>query len=89
MRLGLADAVTTNRFLLWGAATGCCAVGTTIGAVAQRLLPQTDGVAPASIMLCYAGFGLVAAVTFWLAFLPPRGYQEWIRSRASAMEASA
>ncbi|MDJ0789563.1 MAG: hypothetical protein QNK05_22445 [Myxococcota bacterium] len=88
MRLGLADAVTTNRFLLWGTATGCAALGTSIGGVAQRLLPASDGAPQAAIMLCYAGFGLFSAVTFWLAFLPPRAYQEWIRSRAG-LEVSA
>ena len=87
LRLGLADALTTHRFLLWGAATGCAATGTTIGAVAQRLAPAAEGTAHPGVMLCYAGFGLAAAVCFWLAFLPPQAYRDRI-ARGGAAAAS-
>ena len=84
LKLGLADALTTHRFVLWAAATGSAAIGTTIGAVASRLMPVAEGTAHAGVMLCYAGFGLAAAICFWLAFLPPQAYRDRIVRRAAS-----
>ena len=84
MRVGLADAATTNRFLLWGTATGCCTVGIVLGAVIQGDANPNEFVMPVPVMICYAGFGLTAAISFWLAFLPPARYLAWIARRAEA-----
>ncbi len=77
LSLGLADALLTNRFLLWGLATGIAAQGIAIGAIAQLafglLGPETPWVT-----MCYAAHGLLTAVFFWLAFQPPRSYANWI-----------
>jgi hypothetical protein len=86
-RLGLADAVVTNRVLLWGIATGVCAAGILIGALAQHVA-GLDPRQSVFISMAYALFGSVAAIAFWLAFAPPAAYVGWVRARTedSAVE---
>jgi hypothetical protein len=82
-RLGLADAVVTNRFLLWGIAAGSAGIGSLIGTV----VPLVTGVSQREIgwlTMSSSLHGLVAAVAMWLAFLPPRSYLRWIHSPRSA-----
>jgi len=82
-RLGLADPVLTNRFLLWGLGIGSAGVGSLIGnlvmMVTGRGLDQLDG-----LTLSNSLFGLAAAVLMWVAFLPPPFYRRWILARAAA-----
>lgn len=82
LALGLADPVVTNRFLLWGLATGAPAQGIAIGAVAEFAFgfPKDTG----WITLCYAAHGSLSAVCFWLAFQPPKAYRGWIVRSAPA-----
>lgn len=88
LRLGLADPLVTNRFLLWGVATGTAAVGIAIGAIA-RPTGAVDGGGGSWVTLSYAGHGAIAAVAFWFAFKPPRAYARWIERRATAQSAVA
>ena len=74
--LGLADALVTNRFLLWGLATGTAAQGIAIGAIAR--LGFGLPIDAQWITLCYAAHGSITAVFFWLAFSPPKPYARWI-----------
>jgi hypothetical protein len=80
-RLGLADPVLTNRFLLWGLGIGSAGVGSLIGQVAMiatgSAMQKLDG-----ITLSNSLFGLTSAVLMWIAFLPPAGYRRWIEARA-------
>lgn len=81
LRLGLADPIVTNRFLLWGIGAGAAGVGTTIGTAAQMV----TGLAPSQIpwiTLSSSLHGLTAAVAMWLAFVPNRAYLEFIEARA-------
>ena len=79
-RLGLADPLTTNRFLLWGA----CSLGTFL-AVATTSLPMlladpADRVAIQSVSyLATAAFGIGTVSLYALTFFPPAWYRSWIR----------
>jgi hypothetical protein len=83
VRLGLADPVLANRFLLWGLGIGAAGVGSLIGNVAMIAtgsgLGELDGVTLSNSM-----FGLASAVLMWIAFLPPARYRRWLEARAAA-----
>lgn len=83
-RLGLADPVLTNRFLLWGVSAGSAALGTAIGVV-HSLVTGVASLESPPILASASAHGLVAAVGMWLAFIPPRAYLRWVAgSRAAA-----
>jgi hypothetical protein len=100
-RLGLADALVTNRFMLWG----LWATGNFMTAFAEpiaRLLYgwftgssaatmesiQGVGGPLITITLCFTSvLAMSTSVILFLAFFPSEGYRRWIRSR-SAAEAS-
>lgn len=80
--LGLADAVVTNRFLLWGlvaigalVASGTPLVVGLLGGDSYHDLPTRIAGALATI------FG---SVCLQLAFLPPQPYVSWLRARAAS-----
>ena len=80
-QLGLADAVTTQRFLLWGfgacAAFGIFAIQMARTAVTGQLGPSQLTRDAASVL------GLVTAVFVWTAFFPPASYRRWVETRAA------
>jgi hypothetical protein len=82
-RLGLADPVLANRFLLWGLGIGSAGVGSLIGNLVMLVrgsaMVELDGLTLSNSM-----FGLAAAVLMWIAFLPPDAYRRWIQARARA-----
>lgn len=80
LRLGLADPITTNRFLLWGLGIGSAGVGSAIANVAMWLRGNATPALDA-LTLSNSLFGLAAAILMWIAFLPPRAYIRWIESR--------
>jgi hypothetical protein len=83
LRLGLADPLVTNRFLLWGLGIGSAGVGSVIS-IGVTLV---TGSAPQEfdwITLSNSLFGLAAAVLMWIAFLPPAAYRRWIARPATA-----
>ncbi len=83
LRLGLADPVVTNRFLLWGLGFGAAFVGSGVGAVAMVLMGFEASSRPATALVLSA-HGAVATVTMWLAFVPPERYRRWIRRRSQS-----
>lgn len=87
-RLGLADPVLTNRFLLWGLGIGSAGVGSLVGNVVMMVrgtvMQELDG-----LTLSNSLFGLASAVLMWIAFLPPASYRRWLEGRARARAASA
>ncbi|MGI9591305.1 MAG: hypothetical protein ACR2P8_08050 [Myxococcota bacterium] len=87
LRLGLADPVVTNRFLLWSLGSAFAFLGSSIGAgviaatgFGSRLIPAL------ALVLC--AHGLLAAVAMWLAFLPPPRYRRWIERRSQRSRAT-
>ena len=83
LRIGLADPLVSNRFLLWGLGIGSAGVGSVIS-IAFTLV---TGSAPQEfdwITLSNSLFGLAAAVLMWIAFLPPAPYRRWIARLVTA-----
>jgi hypothetical protein len=82
MRLGLADAVVVNRFLLWTFAAG---FGILMGftAIPPALLGRTHALSHAGLV-AFSLVGVGAAVCYWLAFFPPEAYRRRIYARAVA-----
>lgn len=81
VRIGLADPVVANRFLMWAIATFAAGVGTAVGIVAQLFLGVTS-TETGWVMVSSSLHGLVAAVAIALAFIPPGFYVRYIRTRA-------
>jgi hypothetical protein len=85
LRLGLADPVVTNRFLLWGVGTGLAGlissslIATTAAGmdVHTHVLPQ----------LLHSVTGSISPITWYLGFMPPAAYLDFIRRRARRAEA--
>ena len=75
LRLGLADPLVTNRFLLWGLSSWAAGQGAGIAVVVQFLLGATALASPV-VVLTMSAHGLVSALTMALAFMPPRFYRE-------------
>jgi hypothetical protein len=80
MRLGLADPMVTNRFLLWGIGLGAAAtlMGSTLWASALGIDPAVPGWVVLESLL-----GLVAAVPIWLTFFPSAAYRRLVTARAA------
>jgi hypothetical protein len=81
LRLGLADPVVTNRFLLWGVGSGAAFLGSAFG-FAVIALTGIDSSRIPSFNLIVCMHGLVAAIAMWLAFQPPVCYARWIEGQA-------
>ena len=79
-KLGLADPVVTNRFMLWGAAMAAGA-GTIITSVYMTASGLVDPDAWPYLVL--AILTTVSPTAQWLAFFPPRAYATWITRRAA------
>jgi hypothetical protein len=79
VRLGLADALVANRFLLWAIGAGAAGVGSAIGVFAQLAGGQPP-LGQTWVTMSSSLHGLVSAVALWLAFVPPAAYRRWVRS---------
>ena len=81
VRLGLADPVVSNRFLMWAIGAFAAGWGTAVGLIGQIItgVTTTDG---GWVMVSSSLHGLVAAIAIALAFIPPGFYVRYIRSRA-------
>lgn len=82
-RVGLADPVVTNRFLLWGIGAGAAGVGSLIGTLAQVAMGTSAYEVP-WVLASSSAHGLVAALAMWLAFLPPSAWTRLVQRRAAA-----
>lgn len=80
-RLGLADAMVTNRFLLWSIALGASAV--LMGSTIWAGLAGADPSSPAWV-LCESLVGSLGAVGLWLTFFPSEAYRRQVERRALA-----
>ena len=87
LRLGLADPVVTNRFLLWAVGAFAAGFGTAVGTAAQVVTGKT-AFEVGWVMASSSLHGLVAAVAIGLAFIPPAAYRRWIRDRSEAADPS-
>jgi hypothetical protein len=80
LALGLADAIVTNRVLLWGL-TGASA-GTALVIVTLLRLMDVNYMSAPVALFTTAGCGFLVSVFLYLAFLPPAAYLRWFE-RAS------
>jgi hypothetical protein len=80
-KLGLADPLVTNRFLLWGLGIGAAGVGSAISLTAQVITGQHMLTVP-WVTASNSLHGLTAAVLMWVAFIPPAFYRRFIESRS-------
>lgn len=94
-RLGLADAVVVNRFLLWGIFSAATFVnlaadliahvlyavlaGTSTEVVMEVMQPVLFGTMTVTMIL-----SMVSAVALFLTFFSPAGYRAWLESRSAA-----
>jgi hypothetical protein len=85
VRLGLADAVLSNRFLLWGVMALDAAAGIVVTMVASAL--HVDTMRSPTVLLLSSATGLGQAALLMLTFLPPSAYLTWVRARATARAA--
>lgn len=91
LRLGLADPIVANRFVLWSIWTGALALiplfvlGLRAAGALEAPVPGAPlpGAVRAALAVLGAG-GAVAFVAGWLAFFPPAPYRRWIAVRAPA-----
>jgi hypothetical protein len=81
MRLGLADPIVTNRFLLWGVSSAATFFGSGLIFVFVTVTGMNPNQVP-SLSLIVSIHGLVAAIAMWFAFQPPASYVRWIQGRA-------
>jgi hypothetical protein len=76
LRLGLADPLLVNRFLLWG---GACAFAFVIdGALMVMALGTTDFNRDPAPRLLVSASGLTNALAWFLGFTPPAWYVRWV-----------
>jgi len=95
MRLGLADPVVTNQFLLWSlwAASSTVnyladlvtrAVYVWLSGTTTELIPEILAqVVPVTLAVTNV-LGAISAATLFLTFFPSERYRRWLESRASA-----
>jgi hypothetical protein len=77
LRLGLADPLVTNRFLLWGVGIGAAGLGSVISLGAQFATGAAMAEMP-GIMLSNSLHGLTSALLMWVAFLPPAAWKRFV-----------
>jgi hypothetical protein len=91
LRVGLADPVMVNRFLVWGIATS-----TAFGIYAVALVNLLEssahdvaaGVFRPSWALLTSVLGITSGVCTWLSFLAPAPYRRWLESAAANSSSS-
>ncbi len=85
IRLGLAEPLVADRFLLWGSGSLARAAMILLGPFGALLLETVGPQAQASVaagVLCGASvLGLFTSVAYWLTFCPTQRYQDWVARR--------
>jgi hypothetical protein len=93
LRLGLADPVVENRFLLWGIWSAATFVNLAADLIARLIYFATAGTTELVLaaakpvivgtMVVTMLLGVVSAATLFLTFFPTAGYRRWLASRAA------
>ena len=84
LRLGLAEPIVVDRFLLWGIGSVARFAMLAIGAFAMLRLTgsASDLAAVAAPTFLASGLaGIYVAISYWLAFFPPRAYLAVVAAR--------
>jgi hypothetical protein len=87
LRLGLAEPLVVNRFLLWGCGSMARTTMVLLGLLApyleRNLSPVALLTATAGILIFASACGFFTSVTYWLTFFPTRRYVRWVEKRAA------
>jgi hypothetical protein len=96
-RLGLADPVVTNRFLLWAVWAACSTLNFVADLGSRALyrlvfgtiqpVPEYLAATVAPTIAVTMVLGAVSALTLFLTFFPTPAYLRWVESRAAAATA--
>ena len=85
LRLGLAEPLVTNRFLLW-TMSGCVSIVMLFTAVPPMFLdPATDPSLLTLDLIVFSIAGVGVSTLYFLTFLPPERYRRWIRTTSEAV----
>jgi len=89
VRIGLAEPLVANRFLLWGLASSGTFAATWLASW-PSLLPDPQAAAPFQTFnyLATAAVGICTVVAYSLAFLPPARYRRWLEARSAEAQAA-
>jgi hypothetical protein len=84
LALGLANPLVTNRFLLWGSGSLGTALAIWISSISFFLAgsPALAAAWTGPIEIATATVGVATVAIFYLTFLPPRGYRNWVARRS-------
>jgi hypothetical protein len=82
LRIGIADPLVANRFLLWGIGAGMAGSGSLIGMLVGLAYGQPMSELPL-LTLVLSLCGLVSAIALWLAFAAPERWKSWVRNQAA------
>src|SRR5262249_49079949 len=96
MRLGLADPVVTDRFLLWAVWAGCSTLNF-VADLGSRMfywlwfgtiqpVPAYLAVFVVPTIAVTMVLGAVSAVTLFLTFFPTPAYLRWVEARGAAVQ---
>jgi hypothetical protein len=88
LRLGLADPVVCNRFLLWAIA-GLCGISMMLTAVPPVLYPTTTNWLMVWDIALFSAFGIGFCTAYALVFFPPAFYRRWVTGSAPEGDSSA
>lgn len=96
-RLGLADPVVTNRFLLWGVWATCSTLNFVADLASRTFywlafgtiepVPEYLAATVGPTIIATMALGSVSAVTLFLTFFPTRAYLRLVEARAAARAA--
>jgi hypothetical protein len=92
-RLGLADPVVTDRFLLWSIWAACATLNLVADLASRSLYwlffgtvePVAEHLAALVVptIIVTMVLGVVSAVTLFLTFFPTPAYQRWVSKRSA------
>lgn len=95
LRLGLADPVVTNRFLLWGVWAACATLNFVADLASRgyywlaygtiQPVPEYLAATVAPTIAIAMLLGAVSAVTLFLTFFPLPAYLRWVEARAGVL----
>ena len=87
LAIGIGDPMVANRFLLWAIGAGMAGSGSLIGMIVGLSLGRPLAELPA-LTLLLSIFGMVSAVSLWLAFATPAWWKQRVVARDRARHAS-
>lgn len=90
VRLGLAEPIVADRFLLWGLGSLARVLMIVLGPVAEHALLQSSGAwhtaIPAITLGAASILGLGTSICFWNTFAPSARYRRWVDARYARLD---